>query len=167
MEGNVRLFLLLISHALLIWVILSFLRGYETRLSLPSIRITCYYSVVSKVWLIWVISQFEYLRCSLFSNISEPWVMMLSMVLLRLLQNVSFWAFYCRYAAGIDLGVQEIVFFSYYNLHPYDDVESILVPLVGSSGCCRLTEVLLLVSGTTEMVGIRILPTSLRWQSSC
>ena len=72
---------------------------------------------------------------------------MLSMVLLRFLQNVSFRAFYCRYVAGIVLGVQEIVFlFSYYILHPYDDAESILVSLVGSSGCRQLTEVLLLVA---------------------
>ena len=93
--------------------------------------------------------------------------MMLSMVLPHLLQNVSFRAFYCRYAAGIVLGVQEIVFSSYYILHPYDDAESILVSLVGSSGCRQLTEVLLLVVGTTEMVGMGILPISLRWQSSC
>ena len=93
--------------------------------------------------------------------------MMLSMVLPRLLQNVSFRAFYCRYAAGIVLGVQEIVFSSYYILHPYDDAESILVSLVGSSGCRQLTKVLLLVAGTTEMVGMRIILISPRWQSSC
>lgn len=52
------------------------------------------------------------------------------MVLPHHLQDVSFWAFYCRYAAGMVLGVQEIVFPLYYILHLYDDAESILVSLV-------------------------------------
>ena len=60
-----------------------------------------------------------------------------------------------------------MVFSLYYILHPYGDVESFLVSLVGSSGCRQLTEVLLFIAETTEMVGMRILPTSLRWQSSC
>ena len=89
------------------------------------------------------------------------------MVLPRILQNVSFRAFYCRYAAKIVLGVQEIVFPSYYILHTYDDAESIFCFLGWFFRMLSVNRSLFLVAGTTEMVGMRILPTSLHWQSSC
>jgi len=49
----------------------------------------------------------------------------------------------------------------HYLLHPYVNANSILVSLVFVPGCRLLTEVQLLIARTTEMVGMRILLTSL------
>ena len=49
----------------------------------------------------------------------------------------------------------------HYIPHPYVDANSILVPLVSVPGCRLLTEVQLLIARIMEMVGTRILLTSL------
>ena len=166
MEGNVRLFLLLIPHVF---------RSESSYLSY-GVKELGFFSVYQDHVLLFRSSLglvdesptpvLKFFRCRLFSTITEPWVMMLSLVLPRLLQNVSFWAFSCRYAAGFVLGVWEILNFLVLHVASYSCCWP--RPWFRFSGCRQLTEVLLLVAWTTEVVGMRrILPTSLRWQSLC
>ena len=79
------------------------------------------------------------------------------------LMNVSkiLLSIYSRYAAEIVLGFQEFPMLLHYIPHPYVDANSILVSLVSVPGCRLLTEVQLLIARTTDMVGTRILLTSL------
>ena len=68
---------------------------------------------------------------------------------------------YSRYAPETVPGFQEFPMLLHYIPHPYVDANSILVSLVSMPGCRLLTEVQLLIARTTEMVGMRILLTSL------
>jgi hypothetical protein len=79
------------------------------------------------------------------------------------LMNVSkpFLSIYSRYAAEIILGFQEFPMLLHYFPHPYVDANSILLSLVSMPGCRQLTGVQMLIARTTEMVGLRILLTSL------
>ena len=95
-------------------------------------------------------------------------IMMLSDYAIPLMNvSKSFLSIYSRYAAEIVLGFQEFPMLLHYIPHPYVDANSILVSLVSVPGCRLLTEVQFLITKTTKMVGMRILPTILRWQSSC
>ena len=79
------------------------------------------------------------------------------------LMNVSksFLIIYSHYAAEIVLEFQEFPMLLHYIPHPYVDANSILVNLVSMLGCRLLTELQLLIARTPEMVGMRILLTSL------
>ena len=79
------------------------------------------------------------------------------------LMNVSkyFLSIYIRYAAEIVLGFQEFPMLLHYIPHPYVEANSILVSLVSMPGCHLLTKDQLLIASTMEMVGMRILLTSL------